>query len=341
MTVDTSQNVGIGTTSPAWNLHVSSATTPVFMLQSTASATNASAYSILKANSGAGGNYYRAILGYDSSNVTDWAIGNYGTAKNNIGFYIGPSFATAAATIDSSGNLLVGGTSSTARLAVSGPASASYPSGVAFIVSNTGGDTAYPAAKFQKVDASQTTSQVFLQFVSNSGSNGCGQINANGVASAAFGTYSDQRLKENITSLPSQLGSICALRPVEFDYIESEGGGHQIGFIAQEVALAQDAAGIPFGQLANTSNPDEYTVLLTQFVPPIVKAIQELSDEVDALKIRVTDLETENAAQQVEIDNLQIDVSNLSSGKVSNPAEAPVAGQVLGWNGTATQWVIN
>jgi hypothetical protein len=135
----------------------------------------------------------------------------------------------------------------------------------------------------------------------------------------------------------------------------NKNGTRAIGFIAQEVALAQDAAGIPFGQLANTSNPDEYTVLLTQFIPPIVKAIQELSDEVDALKIRVTDLEvenaaqqveidnlqTENAAQQVEIDNLQTDVSNLSSGKVSNPAEAPVAGQVLGWNGTGTQWVAN
>ena len=35
--------------------------------------------------------------------------------------------------------------------------------------------------------------------------------------------------------MPPQLSNICALRPVEFDYIASEGGGHQISFIAQEI----------------------------------------------------------------------------------------------------------
>jgi hypothetical protein len=213
---------------------------------------------------------------------------------NNLAGYVGTSTAhsllfrtnsSEAARIDPSGNLLVGGTSSTARLAVSGPASASYPSGVAFIVSNTGGDTAYPAAKFQKVDASQTTSQVFLQFVSNSGLNGCGQINANGVASAAFGTYSDQRLKENITSLPSQLGSICALRPVEFDYIESEGGGHQIGFIAQEMqTIYPDTVGERSDGMLTVTGWSKTDARL-------VAAIKELSAKNDALEARLSALE--------------------------------------------------
>jgi hypothetical protein len=187
--------------------------------------------------------------------------------------------------IDTSGNLLVGGTSSTARLTVSGPASASYPAGVAFINSTTSGDTAYPAAKFQKTDASQTTSQVFLQFVSNSGSNGCGQINANGVASAAFGTYSDQRLKENITSLPSQLANVCALRPVEFDYIESEGGGHQIGFIAQEMqTIYPDTVGERSDGMLTVTGWSKTDARL-------VAAIKELSAKNDALTARIAILE--------------------------------------------------
>ena len=71
-----------------------------------------------------------------------------------------------------------------------------------------------------------------------------GQINANGASQVAFGSWSDARLKENIVDLPSQLANIMALRPVEFDYIESEGGGHQIGFVAQEMQkVYPDAVG--------------------------------------------------------------------------------------------------
>ena len=185
---------------------------------------------------------------------------------------------TTAMTVDTSQNVGIGTTSSTARLAVSGPASASYPSGVAFFNSTTSGDTTYPAAKFQKVDASQTTSQVFLQFVSNSGTNGCGQINANGVAQAAFGTYSDQRLKENIINLSPQLDGICALRPVEFDYIESEGGGHQVGFIAQEMqTIYPDSVGERADGMLTITGWSKTEARL-------VAALQELSAKNDALE---------------------------------------------------------
>lgn len=84
-----------------------------------------------------------------------------------------------------------------------------------------------------KFDNTNTTSQVFARFYINNVGTGSGQINANGANACAFGTFSDIRLKENITDLPSQLASIMALRPVEFDY--KDGSGHQIGFIAQEV----------------------------------------------------------------------------------------------------------
>jgi len=95
------------------------------------------------------------------------------------------------------------------------------------------GDVGTPAINLDKYDNNSTTSQVFLQATINQQSAGCGQINANGASQLAFGTYSDERLKENIVDLPSQLANIFALRPVEFDY--KDGTGHQIGFIAQEV----------------------------------------------------------------------------------------------------------
>jgi hypothetical protein len=134
--------------------------------------------------------------------------------------------------IDSSGNLLVGTTSSTAKLTVSSAANAN---GVAYLASSSVSDLSNPALILSKYDNNSTTSQVLVRFIIANGNTAQGQINANGAASAAFGAWSDQRLKENIIDLPPQLDNIMALRPVEFDYIESEGGGHQIGFIAQEV----------------------------------------------------------------------------------------------------------
>jgi len=97
---------------------------------------------------------------------------------------------------------------------------------------NTAGDLNFPCAFVAKYDNNSTTSQAFMRFAINSGTIGSGQIVANGAQACTFGSTSDVRLKENIENLPPQLDNIMALRPVEFDYKE---GGHNIGFIAQEV----------------------------------------------------------------------------------------------------------
>jgi len=99
--------------------------------------------------------------------------------------------------------------------------------------SNVTGDLTIHALVVGKFDNNTTTSQRFIGFTHNAGANGNGQINANGSGQVAFGTFSDERLKENIVNLPTQLANIMAMRPVEFDY--KDGSGHQIGFIAQEI----------------------------------------------------------------------------------------------------------
>jgi hypothetical protein len=130
------------------------------------------------------------------------------------------------------GNLLVGTTSGTSyKLNLKTSAASQSAIGTA----GTSGDTAFQSILISKFDNDSTTSQNFIQFQINNGGANCGKITANGANTAAFGSTSDQRVKENIVELPSQLANIMALRPVEFDYLESYGGGHQIGFIAQEV----------------------------------------------------------------------------------------------------------
>jgi len=145
------------------------------------------------------------------------------------------------------------------------------------------GDTGTPALNLDKYDNDSTTSQIFLQATINQQSAGQGQINGNGASQLTFGTYSDERLKENIENLPSQLGNLLALRPVEFDY--KDGSGHQIGFIAQEVQpIYPDLVAVGQNEMLTLSG-------LGKWESRLVKAIQELNAKVEALETRVAELE--------------------------------------------------
>jgi hypothetical protein len=185
--------------------------------------------------------------------------------------------------IDASGNLAVGTTVAGARLIVKSNATAILGFGV---YGDTTGDTAYNVAQFGKFDNDTTTSQVFVNFVVNNGGAANGQINANGSGAVAFGSWSDRRLKENITDLPNQLANITALRPVEFDYIESEGGGHQLGFIAQEVEeIYPDLVGERQDGMKTLSGMGKMEARL-------IKAIQEQQATIEALTARIAALES-------------------------------------------------
>ena len=143
-----------------------------------------------------------------------------------------------------------------------------------------------PGIALAKFDNNTTTSQVFMMFGVDQYNAGCGQINANGASQAAFGSFSDRRLKENITDLPSQLDKIVALEPKEFDYIESEGGGHQIGFIAQDVEEI-------YPDLVGERESDNMKTLtgIGKMEARFISAIKELKTELDAAKARIETLE--------------------------------------------------
>jgi hypothetical protein len=179
--------------------------------------------------------------------------------------------------IDTSGNVGIGTTSPQTKLQVNGTATAN--NGVLQVRSTASGDVSNPAASFIKFDNNSTTSQVFIKFGIDNYNSGSGQINANGAGAAAFGAFSDERLKENIVNLPLQLTNICSLRPVEFDY--KDGSGHQIGFIAQEMqTVYPDSVGEREDGMLTVTGWSKTEARL-------VKAIQELSAEVAALKAKV------------------------------------------------------
>jgi len=145
------------------------------------------------------------------------------------------------------------------------------------------GDDGTPTLFLDKQSTVNTTAQVFIQCTINAQGTAQGQINANGASQLAFGTFSDQRLKENIEDLPNQLNNIVSLRPVEFDY--KNGSGHQIGFIAQEVqTIYPDLVNADSQGMLNLSG-------LGKWEARLVKAIQELNAKVEALEAKIIELE--------------------------------------------------
>jgi hypothetical protein len=197
---------------------------------------------------------------------------------------------TNVLTLVGTGNVGIGTSSPAQRLHVQSGSAASSP------ICTTGvtGDTVYQAILVTKFDNDSTTSQNFIQFQINNGGANCGKITANGANTAAFGSTSDKRVKENIADLPSQLANIMALRPVEFDYLESYGGGHQIGFVAQEMqqvypdVIAEDASEEKILSITGWSKTEAR----------LVKALQELNAnlvaELQSVRQRLAALEQSN-----------------------------------------------
>jgi hypothetical protein len=100
-------------------------------------------------------------------------------------------------------------------------------------------------------------------------------------------SLSDARDKANVQDLPAGLEFINALRPVSFDWDMRDGGkvGEQdTGFIAQDLKAAQEQLGVSIPGLVYENNPDRLEAGYGKLIAPLVKAIQELSDEVTRLK---------------------------------------------------------
>ena len=103
---------------------------------------------------------------------------------------------------------------------------------------------------------------------------------------------SDERLKENVTTLTGSLDKINQLRGVSFNWKnEARGTGNNIGFIAQEVESVYPEL-VGDGGLPDVDGESPHKhVNYEKLVPALVEAIKELKTELDAAKARITTLE--------------------------------------------------
>jgi hypothetical protein len=116
-----------------------------------------------------------------------------------------------------------------------------------------------------------------------------GGNNAVGVNLAAggtsWGTYSDERLKENIVNIDSVLPALSTLRTVKYHLknVDTEDSQKRYGLIAQDLVGKFDEV-LNLSKYSDEDTTEYYDVRYTELIPVLVKAIQELKLEIEELK---------------------------------------------------------
>jgi len=266
MRIDSSGNVGIGTSSPAARLHVKGAwSSNEGQFQIDADSGQQFSGMTLQNNG-----TYKALFYNDNTNSYT-VLATASGSNQPLLFAINE---TERMRIDSSGNVRIGTTTgnSDSKSTIYG-----------------GATNSSPCIELFKGSTTNTTAQVFARFqvAQDTTAVASGSITSNGAAAAAFTAWSDSRLKENITDLPSQLANIMALRPVEFDYVESMGGGHQIGFIAQDVqAIYPDLVGESSDGMLTLTDMNKNDARLIKCIQEQQALILALTDRIAALEAK-------------------------------------------------------
>jgi len=263
VTVDSSQNVGIGTTSPAFPLDVGGPTANIRVAPSTATNNALTRY----VNTGGTG-----YVGLDNSAgglTSAYALNLYHTGAYPIVF---STSGTERARIDSSGNSIFGKTTTAI-----GTVGAYIGSAGRVIISNATTTSADDGLQIYSTGAA-----AYRFFVSMNGS-----INA---TSTSITAISDISLKENIRDLETGLTQILALQPRRFDWKEETQLGEKnvAGFIAQEVEQVLPELVYDY-KYSDTET--KKSIKMGDILPTLVKAIQEQQALITSLTDRIAALE--------------------------------------------------
>jgi len=120
-------------------------------------------------------------------------------------------------------------------------------------------------------------------------------------ANGGFSTYSDERLKENITTIDGALDKVALMNGVSFTWIDTEkrGEGKQFGVTAQNM-LEVDAELPKLVEDADATNEEianedidtqYYSMDYSRLTPFFIEAIKELKTKLEAAEARITELE--------------------------------------------------
>lgn len=273
--IDANGNVGIGTSSPATLLHISSGN-PQSRVQSTG--TGYAIGSMINTNS-------TFLYGVDN------AAGGLSSAANST-FFLNQNATpmlfmtnnTERMRIDSSGNVLVGGT---ATNPVASRVNGTNIQAIGGIKTRSGAGESYVGIS--------ATSGVNLYFYTDNGSAfvAAGNISSNG-GTTSYNASSDYRMKENISPMVNALDKISLLNPVTYDWKDEFAGTNKNGqgFIAHELQeIFPDAVTGEKDAVDEEGNPIYQGIDTSFLVATLTAAIQEQQAIITDLKARIEVLE--------------------------------------------------
>jgi hypothetical protein len=278
VTIDGSQNVGIGTASPAKKLDV----VGTMGITDTITSTKGNQVFYSNPSTGTNANYMQL-----SNTGGAFYLGNEDSAGSIISgtayskFLWGTGaypmvFATNAnerMRIDSTGNIYIANTNSqiggdTARMTFSGAHNSGY-----FAIAI--------------ISTTSTGNQNFINFAR--GGSQCGYIYSGSTNSTSYLTSSDYRLKEDIEPMTGALAKVNVLKPVTYKW--KQDGTSSQGFIAHELAeVCPEAVAGGKDELDAEGNPRYQGVDTSFLVATLTAAIQEQQAMITALQADVAAL---------------------------------------------------
>jgi hypothetical protein len=273
MRIDSSGNVGIGTTSPSSLLHLASTGPAILTLE--ADTDNVTEADVAKIEFSQDGGATTARIGFNSGNQIDI----FNEANEEMRFGTNDSERMR---LTDSGDLLVGQSSDTS------PGFNDTNTGGAW---SSGGTSLHLSRNSNAVawfNRNSTTGTV-QSFRYNGSAVGSISVTA---SATAYNTSSDYRLKENVVDLSGAIDRVKLLKPSRFNFI-GDPNTTVDGFVAHEVSdVVPEAVHGEKDAVDEDGNPDYQAIDQSKLVPVLTAALQEAISKIESLEARIAALET-------------------------------------------------
>ena len=270
MRINAGGNVGIGTTECDVALHVAATAggdvATVAEFENLGTSNNSAVRLLLRSQAG--------------STNTDAYIQNTGSSGGNSNLLFateGSNSLTERMRLDSSGNLLIGRTSS----GQTGNGHSIRATDSAIFSRDSSGET--------MIVGRNDSQGSLIQFRRNNTI--CGNIQNIGGTSVAYQTSSDYRLKENVVDIADGITRVKQLSPKRFNFIV-DADTTVDGFLAHEAqTVVPEAVTGTHDEVDSDGNPEYQGIDPSKLVPLLTAALQEAITKIETLETKVAALE--------------------------------------------------